>query len=143
MTAEQSSGTQVPEGLYYTAQHEWLRLEHVPGGEHAEGTVGITDYAQSELGDVVFVQLPAVGTEVMQGDAFGEVESVKTVSDLHSPATGEVLAVNNALAEQPELVNSSPYEEGWMIRIRLADRAEVDALLDADAYRGRLPDGGS
>ena len=132
----------VPEGLRYTTQHEWLRLEHVPGGEHAEGTVGITEYAQGELGDVVFVQLPAVGASVMQGDAFGEIESVKTVSDLFSPVSGEVVEVNAALAETPELVNRSPYEDGWLIRVRISDRAELDTLLDAQAYRARLPDGG-
>ena len=123
----------VPADLRYTAHHEWLRLD----GD--EATIGITDYAQSELGDVVYVQLPEVGGILVLGKAFGEIESVKTVSDLYAPVSGTVIAVNEALADTPELVNRSPYDDGWMLRIHLATPSEVDALLDAGAYRERLP----
>jgi glycine cleavage system H protein len=127
----------VPDDRRYTRDHEWLRVD----GDGDEGTVGITEYAQDELGDVVFVQLPAAGTTVTAAAAFGEIESVKTVSELFAPVSGEVLAVNDALTEHPELVNDSPYEEGWMIRIRLSDLSQVDALLDAAAYTATLPSG--
>ena len=120
---------QVPDELRYTDDHEWLRLE----GE--EGTVGITAYAASELGDVVFVELPAVGASLEAAQSFGVIESVKTASDLYSPLAGEVVAVNEKLAERPELVNEDPYGEGWMIRLRLADSAATGGLKDAEAYR--------
>ncbi len=123
----------VPEDLRYTQDHEWLRVE----GD--EGVVGITEYAASELGDVVFVELPAAGTALQPAQSFGVIESVKTASDLYSPAAGEVLAVNALLADKPELVNDDPYGEGWMIRIRLSDPGSVtadgDRLMDASAYR--------
>jgi glycine cleavage system H protein len=118
----------VPERLRYTSDHEWLRSE----GD--EGVVGITDFAQESLGDVVFVELPAIGTRLEQGKAFGVVESNKAVSDLYAPVSGEVLAVNDYLASRPELVNEDPYGEGWLLRVRLADAAQVAALLDAGAY---------
>jgi glycine cleavage system H protein len=118
----------VPESLRYTSDHEWLRSE----GD--EGIVGITDFAQESLGDVVFVELPAVGARLEQGKAFGVVESNKAVSDLYAPVSGEVLAVNGDLASRPELVNEDPYGEGWLIRVRLADTAQVAALLDAGSY---------
>jgi glycine cleavage system H protein len=118
----------VPERLRYTSDHEWLRSE----GD--EGVVGITDFAQESLGDVVFVELPAIGTRLEQGKAFGVVESNKAVSDLYAPVSGEVLAVNDDLASRPELVNEDPYGEGWLLRVRLADAAQVAALLDAGAY---------
>ena len=117
-----------PEDVRYTKEHEWLRVEN------AEGVVGITDFAQDSLGDVVFVELPAVGTVLTQGQAFGVVESNKTVSDLFAPVGGRVLGVNQALREEPELVNRDPYGAGWMIRIALSNRDEVKALLDATAY---------
>ena len=101
--------------------------------------IGITDFAQDQLGDVVYLDLPAEGDEVRAGERFGEVESVKTVSDLYAPISGKVLAANGELEEQPELVNDSPYDEGWLIRVRIADEAELDDLLDADAYRAQLP----
>lgn len=122
----------VPEDLRYTEDHEWLRLE----GD--EATVGITAYAADELGDVVFVELPAVGRSLAAHEAFGVIESVKTASDLYAPLAGEVIAVNPALADAPELVNSEPYEGGWMIRLRLADPAAANALLDAHGYRTQL-----
>ncbi len=128
--------TTTPEDLSYTSDHEWLRRdEHSPD----EAVIGITDFAQDQLGDVVYLDLPAEGDEVRAGERFGEVESVKTVSDLYAPISGEVLAANGELEEQPELVNDSPYDEGWLIRVRIADEAELDDLLDADAYRAQLP----
>ena len=118
-----------PDDLRYTKDHEWLRLER------NEGVVGITDFAQDALGDVVFVELPAVGTVLTAGQTFGVVESNKTVSDLFAPVTGRVTAVNHVLREEPERVNRDPYGEGWMIRIAVSKRDEVDGLLDAAGYR--------
>jgi glycine cleavage system H protein len=118
----------VPPGLRYTQDHEWLRLE----GD--EATVGITSYAADQLGDIVFVELPEVGRELAQFAAFGVVESVKAVSDLFSPVSGEVIGRNDELAGRPEVVNSDPFGEGWMLRIRVADPAQVEALLDPSAY---------
>jgi glycine cleavage system H protein len=122
----------VPETLRYTADHEWLRLES------DEAVVGITAFAAEELGDVVFVELPAVGRRLEKGQAFGVIESVKTASDLYAPLAGEVLAVNEQLSSQPELVNADPYAAGWMLRLRLDDPATADGLLDAGAYRAQL-----
>jgi len=118
-----------PDDLRYTKEHEWLRLEG------NDGVVGITDFAQDSLGDVVFVELPAVGATIAQGQTFGVVESNKTVSDLFAPVSGRVTAVNQVLRDEPERVNRDPYGAGWMIRIALGKRDEVDGLLDADAYR--------
>lgn len=120
---------QVPADLHYTDDHEWLRLD----GE--EGVVGITAYAATELGDVVFIELPAPGTRLEAAQSFGVIESVKTASDLYAPLAGEVVGVNERLTEHPELVNDDPYGEGWMIRLRLADVSAVEGLKDADAYR--------
>jgi len=119
----------IPEDLRYTAEHEWL----APAGE---GTfkVGITHFAQDSLGDIVFVQLPEAGATYAAGDALGEVESTKSVSEIYAPVAGEVVAVNPALASTPELINSDPYGEGWLVEVRAADPAAVDALLDAKAY---------
>lgn len=119
----------------YTADHEWLLLDG------SDGTVGISEYAQDELGDVVYVSLPVLGAKLTTGKPFGEVESVKTVSELFAPVTGEVIAINESLADYPEYVNSSPYDDGWMIRVRLDDTAEAERLLDAAAYRATLPPG--
>ncbi|MXZ46452.1 MAG: glycine cleavage system protein GcvH [Chloroflexi bacterium] len=130
------SGDQVPDDLLYTSDHEWLRRDDASPDE---ATIGITDFAQDQLGDVVYLDLPGEGTEVAGGDRFGEVESVKTVSDLYAPITGEVIATNGELEDQPELVNDSPYGEGWLIRVRIADESQLDGLLDADAYRAQLP----
>ena len=118
----------VPTDLRYTKDHEWVRVD----GD--EATVGITEYAASQLGDIVFVELPDSGRSLAQFAAFGVVESVKAVSDLFAPLTGEVTAANDALAGSPELVNGDPYGEGWMIRLRLSAPDEVDGLLDATAY---------
>jgi glycine cleavage system H protein len=118
-----------PENLKYTKDHEWLRING------AEGTVGITDYAQSELGDIVFVELKPVGTKVKQGERFGTVEAVKAVSDLYSPVSGEIIERNPSLDKTPELVNKEPYEGGWMVKIKIADANELNSLLDAKKYR--------
>jgi glycine cleavage system H protein len=118
----------VPNDLRYTRDHEWLRLD----GE--EATVGITAYAADQLGDIVFVELPDEGRELDQARPFGVVESVKAVSDLFAPVSGEVVATNPALAAGPELVNSDPYGDGWMIRVRVADASQLDDLLDGEAY---------
>jgi glycine cleavage system H protein len=117
-----------PADLKYSQEHEWAKTE----GDVV--TVGITDFAQNQLGDVVYVELPKVGAQVQRMVPFGVVESVKTASDLFSPVSGEVVEVNTALAEQPELVNSSPYEGAWMIKVRMADPAELDQLLSAADY---------
>jgi glycine cleavage system H protein len=118
----------VPNDLRYTRDHEWVRLD----GE--EATVGITAYAADQLGDIVFVELPDEGRELDQARPFGVVESVKAVSDLFAPVSGEVVATNPALAAGPELVNSDPYGDGWMIRVRVADASQLDDLLDGEAY---------
>ena len=122
----------IPSNLHYTKEHEWIRVE----GEVAY--VGITDYAQSELGEIVFVDINTEGETVNQDDVFGSVEAVKTVSDLNMPVTGEVLEVNETINDQPELVNNDPYGEGWMIKISVADPAELDTLLDAEAYKALI-----
>jgi len=121
-----------PENLRYTSEHEWIRVE----GETAY--VGITDYAQSELGEIVFIDVPTLGETVAQGEVFGSVEAVKTVSDLNMPVTGEVLELNEALDAQPELVNNDPYGEGWIIKISVKDASELDKLMDAAAYQASL-----
>ena len=121
-----------PENIKYTSEHEWIRVE----GD--EAFVGITDYAQSELGEIVFVDVPTEGETVGQGEVFGSIEAVKTVSDLNMPVTGEVLEVNGALDSQPELVNNDPYGEGWIIRISVKDASELDKLMDANAYAASL-----
>ena len=118
-----------PENLRYTNEHEWVRTEG------AIGVVGITDYAQGELGDIVFVELPAKGKKVKQGETFGSIEAVKAVSDLFAPVSGEVVEVNPALEKTPEAVNKDPYGTGWMVKIKLAAPAETGKLLDAAAYR--------
>ena len=128
----------VPEDLRYSREHEWVRLN----GSVAR--IGITDFAQDSLGDVVFVQLPDVGLDVVAGAGVSEIESTKSVSDVYVPLTGSVSAVNEALAEQPELVNQDPYGTGWMFELEVTDVNEVDALLDAAAYRALIAaEGGS
>jgi len=117
-----------PEDNRYAKSHEYV---HVEGGV---GTVGITDYAQKELGDVVFVELPQVGTQLEAGDELGSIESVKAVSELFAPVSGEVVEINETLADKPELVNTDPYGDGWMIRIRVSDTTEPDDLMNAEEY---------
>ena len=118
-----------PDGLRYSKEHEWARAD---GGGAA--TVGVTHFAQDSLGDVVFVELPAAGDKVVQFEKMGEIESVKAVSDLYSPLSGTVIERNDALADSPELVNDSPYEGGWMLRVQMSDSAEMDALMSAAEY---------
>ncbi|MGM9831600.1 MAG: glycine cleavage system protein GcvH [Paludibacteraceae bacterium] len=118
----------IPSNLHYTNEHEWIRVE----GDTAY--VGITDFAQSELGEIVFVDIDTAGEHLQQGEVFGSVEAVKTVSDLNMPVSGEVLEINETLNDQPELVNTDPYGEGWMIKISVDDAAELASLLDAAAY---------
>lgn len=118
-----------PESLRYTKDHEWIRME----GEIA--VIGITDFAQHELGDIVYVEIESVGKDLKSGDVFGTVEAVKTVSDLYLPVNGSVTEVNPKLNSNPELVNADPYGEGWMVKMKVTDSAEVDALMDAAAYQ--------
>lgn len=119
----------IPSNLKYTKEHEWIRVE----GE--EAVVGITDYAQSQLGDIVFVECETVGDALEAGETFGTVEAVKTVSDLYLPVAGEVLEFNEELEGEPELVNKDPYGKGWIVKIKISDETELDGLLNADAYK--------
>jgi glycine cleavage system H protein len=119
---------EVPEGLRYTREHEWVRVDG------NEATIGITDFAQVSLGDVVFVELPSTGTALTQNETFGSVEAVKAVSDLFSPVSGTVTAINSAIEEDPAVVNRSPYGEGWMIKASVANASELEALLSAAEY---------
>ena len=118
-----------PEDLKYTEEHEWARIE----GDQA--VVGITDYAQDALGDIVYVDLPPVGTTVRAGETFGEVESTKSVSDIYSPLSGTIAERNEQLDKSPEIINSDPYGQGWLVAVELSDPAEADRLMDAGAYR--------
>ena len=129
---------EIPDNLLYTESHEWLRRD----GENPDiATIGITDFAQDEVGDVVYLELPPEGVGVTAGEPCAEIESTKTVAELYAPVSGEVVAANQDLEDQPELVNTSPYAEGWMIRVRIADVADLDGLLDAAAYRSLLQAG--
>lgn len=119
----------IPSDLKYTKDHEWVRID----GDVA--TVGITDFAQGELGDIVYVEVETVGEEMDQEEVFGTVEAVKTVSDLYLPLSGEILEFNEALESDPEVVNSDPYGDGWMIKIKISDAGQIDELLSADAYK--------
>ena len=119
---------ETPTELQYSKEHEWVRVED------GVGALGITDYAQDQLGDIVYLDLPAVGASVAQFEKLGEIESVKAVSDLFSPVNGEVVEVNQEAVDTPELVNSEPYGRGWLIKVRLSDASELDGLLSAEAY---------
>ena len=124
-----------PSDLKYDKEHEWVRLE----GDLA--VIGITDFAQDQLGDVVYIDLPAEGDTVKAGETFGEIESVKSVSELYSPVSGEVVEVNSALDDAPEVVNAEPYGDGWMIQVKLDDPAEVDGLMSAAEYEAFISEG--
>jgi glycine cleavage system H protein len=126
----------LPDGLLYTREHEWVAMKE------KVATMGITDFAQGELGDIVFIELPAVGKTVEAGKAFGTIEAVKTVADIFAPISGKIVEVNPALAENPETVNRSPYEEGWMVRIEASKPDEAGALLSRDDY-ARIVEGGA
>ncbi|MFA8342404.1 MAG: glycine cleavage system protein GcvH [Rhodothermaceae bacterium] len=123
---------EIPAGLKYTEDHEWVKIE----GNTV--TIGITEYAQGELGDVVYVDVDADLDAVEKGESFGTIEAVKTVSDLYAPCTGDVSAVNEALEDEPQLINSDPYGEGWIIKVELKDAGELDELMDADAYKAHI-----
>jgi len=122
----------IPVDLKYTKEHEWVKVE----GNIA--TIGITDWAQSELGDIVFIELPEAGAEVAQLETFGTIEAVKAVSDLFSPVSGKVVEINAALEDEPMLINRDPYGEGWMIKVEMADASQLEQLLDAAGYNGLL-----
>ena len=124
-----------PENLKYTSEHEWVRT---PGDAAGSVRVGITEFAQDALGDIVYVSLPQVGDSVTAGDTCGELESTKSVSDIYAPVTGEVVATNGALDQTPELVNSDPYEAGWLFEVGVSDTAQVDGLMDAATYQASL-----
>jgi glycine cleavage system H protein len=119
----------IPEGIKFTSDHEWVKLED------NIATIGISDYAQGELGDIVFVDIESDLEEITVGETFGSIEAVKTVSDLYAPISGKVVEVNPALEDEPELVNSDPYEEGWLIKVEFSDSAQFDALLTSDVYQ--------
>lgn len=122
----------VPEGLKYSKEHEWVRVE----GDIA--VIGITDFAQGELGDIIYVDIETIGEELQANEVFGTVEAVKTVSDLFLPISGEILELNEKLADEPELVNTDPYGEGWMIKVKISDASELDALMDAAGYTAAI-----
>lgn len=119
---------QVPQGLYFTKSHEWVKVE----GDTA--TIGVSDYAQSELGDITYLELPEPGSQVSRGEPLGVIESVKAASDIYSPLTGEVVEANAEVTDAPDLVNSSPYDQAWLIKVKVSDTAELDALMDSPAY---------
>jgi glycine cleavage system H protein len=122
----------IPENLKYTKEHEWLRVED------ETGTIGVTDYAQGELGDVVFVELPKVGLKFKQNDSIGTIEAVKTVADIYAPISGEVLEVNSALSDSPDLINNDPYGKGWMLKVRINQLDEIDSLMNTDDYKKHI-----
>lgn len=122
-------GDEVREGLRYTEAHEWLKVK----GEKA--IVGITDYAQSELTDIVFVELPEIGKEIRQGEELCVVESVKSVSEIYAPISGKIINVNKKLDDSPEIINESPYDDGWLVELEIENKSEIDSLLDAEAYK--------
>ena len=121
-----------PQEFLYTKEHEWIRLDE------QIGTIGITDYAQKELGDIVYVELPKPGEHVAAGESFGTIESVKAVSEIYAPVSGEVTAVNTKLQNSPEMLNSDPHGEGWLIQLRLSDRSEIEKLMTTDEYEAYL-----
>ncbi|MBC1247270.1 glycine cleavage system protein GcvH [Listeria booriae] len=122
----------LPKDLRYSEEHEWVK------DDSGKFLIGITDFAQDQLGDIVFVELPEVGDTITQGDSIGSIESVKTVSDFYAPITGKVVAINEELEDAPELINSAPYEGGWLLKVEDVDAAQIDALLSADDYEKTL-----
>lgn len=124
-----------PNDLKYSEEHEWVRIS-AEASDHAE--IGITNHAQDSLGDVVFVEMPEIGAKVTQFDKFGEIESVKTVSDLFSPVSGTITHINNALIDSPELINNDPYGDGWIMKVKLDDKSELHKLMDAETYTASL-----
>ena len=120
---------EIPQGLRYSKEHEWVATED------SVATIGVTDYAQDQLGEIVYIELPSVGDKVSKDDPFGVIESVKAVSDIFAPVSGTVTEVNQELAESPEIINEDPYGDGWLIKIRISDGAELDDLMDNDEYQ--------
>ncbi|MDA0333720.1 MAG: glycine cleavage system protein GcvH [bacterium] len=133
-TDSDSAETRIPDELRYSEQHEWIAVDD------GVGTIGITDFAQGELGDIVFVELPQIGDVLEKGQSFGTVEAVKTVEDLYSPISGEVIEINETLEENAEQVNSDPYADGWMIKVRIDSPDDLDELLSAQAYKELIED---
>ena len=127
---------EIPDHLRYTEEHEWIEVE-----KEGVATIGITDFAQGELGDIVFVELPQPGDQLGQGETLGTIEAVKTVEDMFAPLSGEVVEVNTALEEAPTMINSSPYQDGWILKIRMANQAEMERLLSASDYRTKIGEG--
>lgn len=121
-----------PKDLLYTAEHEWIAIDE------GIATIGITDYAQGELGDIVFIEMPTVGSTVKQMEPFGTIEAVKAVSDLFAPVSGEVVEVNEFLSDKPETVNKDPYGDGWIIRVKISDPSELEDLMNAEAYKEKI-----
>lgn len=121
--------------MRFSKEHEWVRFE---GGENDEAVIGITEYAAGELGDIVFIELPEVGTEVKAADVIGTIEAVKTVADLYAPVSGTVSETNTQLESQPDLANTSPYEDGWLVKIKVSDPSELDGLMSHDAYQDMI-----
>jgi glycine cleavage system H protein len=134
---EERAVSEIPKDLQYTEEHEYVK----PTGDPNVVAIGITDYAQGELGDIVFIELPKVGASFGKHDVFGTVEAVKAVSELYSPVAGEVVAVNERLDKEPALVNTSPYGDGWMVKLRLSDASEKSGLMSSDAYAAHLGQG--
>lgn len=124
----------IPKELLYTEEHEWVLVDK----DDQVVTIGITDYAQGELGDIVFIELPNADDEIKQNDPFGTIEAVKAVSDIFAPVSGTVVEVNELLQDQPELINQSPYDQGWMVKIKLSDASEIDSLLSPDEYKKQI-----
>ena len=122
----------IPKDLLYTEEHEWVLLEE------DIATIGITDYAQGELGDIVFIELPNIDNETKQTEPFGTIEAVKAVSDLYAPLSGTIVETNTSLEDQPELINQDPYGQGWMIKIKISDQSEIESLLSADDYKNQI-----
>ena len=129
-------GYEVPEELYYTSTHEWLKLL-----DEDTGLIGITDYAQDMLHDIVFVDLPEIGKVIKKGEAFMEIESVKSVAEIYAPVSGEIIEVNEKLVETPEIINSSPYDEGWLVKIKLHNKNELKELMDSARYKMIIEEG--
>ncbi len=122
----------IPDNVKYTKDHEWIRTD----GKF--GWIGITDYAQGELGDIVYIDIPSVGTGIVQGKSFGTIEAVKAVSDLFAPVTGEIVEINSELQSHPEIINKDPYGNGWMVKVVVSDSAQLEALLDSQAYKSLI-----
>jgi glycine cleavage system H protein len=125
---------EIPKELLYTEEHEWILVDDI----NSTATIGITDYAQGELGDIVFIELPDINDEVKQMESFGTIEAVKAVSDLFSPVSGVIVEVNTVLQDQPELINQDPYDKGWMIKVKLANPSELEALMSPDDYKKHI-----